>query len=72
MTDKINHLNDNAGELNEVIKLNDSSSHKLEKQINIRIAEILRLNNEHIAWVQQMQKRLDERDEQMKKLLATG
>ena len=57
---------------NEVIKLNDSSLHKLEKQIDIRIAEILRLNNEHITHVQQMQEILDERDEHVKELPAAG
>merc|ERR1712238_474226 len=72
LIDETKHLNDNVGELSEVLKLKDSSLHNLEEQIKINIAEVLRLNNEHITHVQQMQEILDERDEHVKELLAAG
>ena len=54
LIDETQHLNDNVGELSEVLKLKDSSLHNLEEQIKINIAEVLRLNDEHITQVQQM------------------
>ena len=72
LIDETKHLNDNVGELSEVLKLKDLSLHNLEVQIKINIAEILRLNDEHITQVQQMQEILDERDEHVKELLAAG
>ena len=72
LIDETKHLNDNVGELSEVLKLKDSSLHNLEEQIKINIAKVLRLNDEHITQVQQMQEILDERDEHVKELPAAG
>ena len=53
-------------------KLKDSSLHNIEEQIKFNIAEVLRLIDEYIIQVQEIQEILDKRDEHVKELLAAG